>query len=168
MNRFFRISAVCLALIAGTALSGWSQSDAETAQTNASDYFSEYPGIYSGTYICAAGENGMTISFDRFEDIHAANWPPTAEIEARLWFYDVASNPGHPSGAFHLTGLYRNGELELEPGDWIQRPQQSWGAAGLSGEFKRDETGRMTFTGTPTGRGTSACERLTLYRLEGF
>ena len=132
------------------------------------DYFSEYPGVYSGSYVCANGENGMTISFDRIEDIHAASWPPTADVEARLWFYDIAGNPGHPSGAFALRGLYRNDMLEAEPTGWLREPVTRWGYAGIEGEFKLDTTGRMTFAGRPIGPGTSSCEPFTLFRLDGL
>ncbi|WP_027441336.1 hypothetical protein [Ponticaulis koreensis] len=165
MSKCLKSGAIIAFMIAAAAVSAQGQEQETPAPL---DYFSEYPGVYSGSYICASGENGMTISFDTIEDIHAANMPPSAGVEARLWFYDLASNPGHPSGAFTLSGIYRYDRLEAEPTGWLQEPETSWGSAGIEGEFKRDRTGRMTFSGRPTGRGTSACETFTLYRLEGL
>ena len=127
---------------------------------------SNFLGIYAGTYTCSRGENGITVSVDSIIDIHAAK-DDVAEISARLWFYDIASNPGHPTGAFNLAGIVNSGSTEMEPGEWISDEPSNWGAAGIKGEFLEFDGG-LYLTGKPTGPGTGACETFTLSKLSGL
>jgi len=123
-------------------------------------------GIYAGTYVCARGENGLTLSLDTFEAIPAAMFDVNA-VSARLWFYDTANNPDHPSGAFMLSGLAMSGQLDLEPGEWLSEVPENWGAAGISGRFVV-EGDEVYIEGKPSGPGTSACEPFRLKRLGGL
>ena len=123
-------------------------------------------GIYAGTYVCARGENGLTLSLDTFEAIQAAMFDVNA-VSARLWFYDTANNPGHPSGAFMLSGMVMSGGLDLEPGEWLSEVPENWGAAGIEGQFVV-EGDDIYLEGKPSGPGTSACEPFRLKRLSGL
>lgn len=126
-----------------------------------------YLGVYAGTYVCALGENGITVSLDRAEGITEAAVMGMYNTDARLWFYDTAGNAGHPSGAFNLSGMLRGITLKVSPTDWISDVPSNWGAAGISAEFL-EEDGDIYLEGRPTGAGTEACERFRLKRLQGF
>jgi len=126
-----------------------------------------YLGVYAGTYTCALGENGITVSFDRAEENTGAAVLGQYFADARLWFYDTAGNAGHPSGAFNLSGILRGITLKVSPTDWISDVPSNWGAAGISAEFLKED-GEVYLEGRPTGDGTEACERFRLKRLQNF
>lgn len=127
----------------------------------------KYAGVYAGSYVCANGENGITLSIDTAVDMIGGE-AGLAKVDGRLWFYDIMSNQGHPSGAFVVSGTVNAaGELNVTPGGWISEIPANWGAAGVSGRF--DLSGdQAALTGKPTGPGTSACEMFTLMRLDGL
>ena len=126
-----------------------------------------YLGVYAGTYTCALGENGITVSLDRAEENTGAAVLGQYFADARLWFYDTAGNAGHPSGAFNLSGILRGITLKVSPTEWISDVPRNWGAAGISAEFF-EEDGDVFLVGRPTGNGTEACEPFRLKRLQGF
>ncbi|MEM7492346.1 MAG: hypothetical protein AAF296_03130 [Pseudomonadota bacterium] len=125
-----------------------------------------YKGVYAGTYTCARGENGITVSVDRITHIEAAR-SGVAGISARLWFYDVSSNPGHPTGAFELNGILDLSKVDMIPGEWLSDIPENWGAAGVEGEFVKED-GDIYFVGEPSGPGTSACQTFKLKKLVGL
>ena len=160
MKTLGSISALAVCLAACTSVS----QTPESIQRISSQL--GYKGSYAGTYTCARGENGITVSVDRITDIGAAR-SGLAEVSARLWFYDISSNPAHPSGAFQLSGLLDLGKINMIPGEWLSDMPENWGAAGLEGEFVR-EGGEMYFVGEPSGPGTSACKTFKLKKLAGL
>ena len=128
----------------------------------------KYLGVYAGSYVCSKGENGITISLDTVVDLIGAKEPGTAKIDGRLWFYDVASNAGHPEGAFTLSGtIDEDGDIDLKPGDWLSDIPSGWGAAGVQGAIAEMD-GRAAMVAKPSGPGTDACEDFILNRLEGL
>lgn len=129
--------------------------------------FAKYAGVYAGSYVCANGENGLTVSFDTFADLIGMEGEKTAKVEGRLWFYDVMSNTSHPSGAFKLSGTITGDTIDLDPAGWISEEPANWGAAGIEGSFV-DLDVEMMLTGKPTGPGTGACQDFVLKRLEGL
>ena len=127
-----------------------------------------YAGVYAGSYVCSAGDNGLTVSLDSFADLEGADEAGLTTVEGRLWFYDLASNAAHPEGAFTLSGtIDGDGDIELSPGDWISEIPANWGAAGISGSIAEDG-GEAAWVGIPTGPGTEACETFVLKRLKGL
>ncbi|MEO1643302.1 MAG: hypothetical protein AAFR74_08200, partial [Pseudomonadota bacterium] len=90
-----------------------------------------------------------------------------AEVSARLWFYDVMSNPGHLSGAFSMNGLLDLGKVDLTPTEWLSEIPDNWGSAGIVGEFVTED-GEAYLKGKPSGPGTSACQTFTLKKLAGL
>ena len=72
-------------------------------------------GVWHGTYICAQGLTGLTLTISG----SAAD-----AIGAEFQFYAVAQNPGVPSGRFRMSGVFDGAAsvLVLEPGDWLERP----------------------------------------------
>lgn len=138
-----------------------------TAPQLSESQFAKYTGVYSGSYVCSLGENGITISIDTIVDLIGAEGGPTGKVDGRLWFYDVMSNPGHPSGAFKLSGTITDAGFDLEPVGWITIEPDNWGAAGIEGEFV-DLGAVMNLIGQPTGFGTAGCEGFALKRLEGL
>lgn len=137
----------------------------ETVSVKANDH--RFLGVYAGTYTCALGENGITVSLDRAEENTEAAVMGQYFADARLWFYDTAGNAGHPSGAFNLSGILRGITLKVSPTDWISDVPSNWGAAGISAEFF-EQDGEVFLVGRPTGDGTEACERFRLKRLQDF
>lgn len=149
------LTTIAALSLAACATSGTVMADDHTSA------FTEYEGVYAGTYICSRGENGITVSLDSFED---AEDGASASVEARLWFYDTTSNPNHPAGAFAMTGtISESGAIELTPGEWISEIPSNWGAAGIVGVMHTDE-----WTAEPTGPGTSECQYFRLSRLVGL
>lgn len=156
--------ALAVVLSAGCATTQGTQEAEAPAPVQSTQ--SQYLGLYAGTYICSRGENGITVAIDQLSDVNAAKMDVT-QVEARLWFYDTASNPDHPDGAFQLSGIINSGAIDMTPGDWISDTPNNWGAAGLKGEFRTNE-GQIYLHGKPSGPGTSACEKFKLKRLDGF
>lgn len=153
-------------LLAGCTLGAAENTPEPTLPSQAQSTQTEYLGIYAGTYVCSGGENGITVSIDELEDVNAAKMYVT-QAKARLWFYDTSGNPGHPAGAFHLSGLINSGSIDMTPGEWISDVPANWGAAGIKGQFQT-ENDQIYLHGKPSGPGTSACQDFKLKRLEDF
>ena len=153
-------------LLTGCTLGATENTPEPTEPSPAQSTQAAYMGVYAGTYVCSGGENGITVSIDELEDVNAAKMDVT-QAKARLWFYDTSGNPGHPTGAFHLSGLINSGSIDMTPGDWISDVPANWGAAGIKGQFQT-ENGQIYLHGKPSGPGTSACQDFKLKRLEDF
>lgn len=72
-------------------------------------------GEWVGTYTCAQGLTGLTLSI--------AEATPTG-AQAMFHFYADPRNPNVPSGCFAMDGNYEpaTGQLQLVGRDWLQRP----------------------------------------------
>ncbi len=118
----------------------------------------QFLGDWAGTYICSAGEQGITLSIDEAMQVEGAG--DTTSLSGVLNFYSTVANPDRPEGAFTITGSVvgdtETGVLELAPGDWLDEPE-NWGASGIEGIFLN---GRIE--GEPTASG---CHVLGLRKL---
>ncbi|MEM1087581.1 MAG: hypothetical protein AAGH90_07620 [Pseudomonadota bacterium] len=161
--RGFAIFALLGVMVCGCHAQGSDQAPLNGPALDASE-FNKFQGVYAGSYICAFGENGLTVSLDTFSDLVGLD-EKKARVDGRLWFYDVASNKGHPTGAFRLSGtIEESGMIEMTPGEWLSEIPDNWGAAGIGGQITGDATS-LKLTGRPTGPGTQACETFTIYAL---
>jgi len=131
-------------------------------------------GAYGGTFICALGEMGMTLSLDdvaqtaiesrepcRSASGKCNNLRKTRLIGGVLNFFPTTGNPNSPSGAFKVTGTVKRvtktmSKIDLEPGDWIEKPE-NFGSSGLTARIVDG-----TVYGEPTADG---CHALRMRRL---
>lgn len=107
-------------------------------------------GTWVGTYRCAQGLTGLTLTIDEAGPERA---------RATFLFYPERSNPAVPSGCFAMTGRYdaASRRLTLSGGRWIVRPR-GYVAVGLAGTVDAG-------AGVIAGRVTEA-EGCTSFRLE--
>ncbi|HWE19431.1 MAG TPA: hypothetical protein VG758_19965 [Hyphomicrobiaceae bacterium] len=72
-------------------------------------------GVWHGTYICAQGLTGLTLTI---------SGSAAEAVEAEFQFYAVAQNSGVPSGRFRMSGVFDGAAsvLVLEPREWLERP----------------------------------------------
>ncbi|MCO6418374.1 hypothetical protein JYK14_19710 [Siccirubricoccus sp. KC 17139] len=104
-------------------------------------------GAWSGTYRCAQGLTGVTLTVTQAQ-------PETAE--ALFPFYADPRNPGVPTGCFLLQGRYdpASGRLSLRGGPWLLRPP---GYVVVDFLAQVDPTGRG-FSGRVAGPGCSSVQ----------
>lgn len=131
-----------LALFAGPAIHAAAQSSPQSRSVL---------GPWVGTYVCAQGLTGLTLSITEAT--------PT-QARALFHFYADPRNPRVPTGCFTMTGNYEpsTGRLQLKGGDWLLRPA---GYRVVSFDGHVDAAGRR-FTGKVGG--ASACKRFDLAR----
>lgn len=108
-------------------------------------------GPWVGTYVCAQGLTGLTLS--------VTEATPT-QARALFHFYADPRNPRVPTGCFTMTGTYdpASGRLQLKGKDWLLRPG-GYGVVHLDGHV--DAAG-ASFTGKVSGR--PSCKQLVLAR----
>ena len=119
-------------------------------------------GTYGGTFLCALGEMGMTLSlklggavaYNDYPGMHCktGSGPCNDALNARLkkmrkvdgviTFFPTVGNPQAPKGAFRTSGVveYRSKvstRLLLDPGDWIRKPD-NFGHSGLEAMIIED------------------------------
>lgn len=75
-------------------------------------------GKWKGTYACAQGLSGLTLTIKPGKTVDTAMHTLTATFA----FYPVAANPGAPSGSYSMKGYYFPGGISLEPSQWISQP----------------------------------------------
>ena len=108
-------------------------------------------GPWVGTYVCAQGLTGLTLSI--------AEATPT-QARALFHFYADPRNPRVPTGGFTMTGTYdpASGRLQLKGGDWLLKPG-GYRVVHFDGHV--DAEGRR-FTGQVSG--APACKQFDLAR----
>ncbi len=122
-------------------------------------------GQYAGTFLCGAGEMGMTLSI---RDIGGTINPDgkSADTNKRLIdgvlnFFPTVGNPNAPHGAFEVDGtaeIYNYfTKVKLNPSKWLDK-SENFGGSGLEGMISK--TGH--FSGTPT---VSGCHTLNMTKL---
>lgn len=104
-------------------------------------------GEWTGTYVCAQGLTGLTLTI--------ADATPTS-ARALFHFYADPRNPRVPTGCFTMSGAYdpETGRLQLKGEDWLRRPG-GYVLVNFDGEI--DAEGRH-FTGVVTRRGCGTFE----------
>ncbi|MEL1263624.1 OmpA family protein [Pseudoxanthomonas putridarboris] len=109
-------------------------------------------GEWVGTYVCAQGLTGLTLSI--------AEATPT-QARALFHFYADPRNPKVPTGCFTMTGDYdpATGRLRLKGGDWLLHPS---GYRVVSFDGLVDAEGRR-FSGK-VGGGGGGCKDFDLGR----
>jgi hypothetical protein len=75
-------------------------------------------GKWKGTYACAQGLSGLTLTIKPGKTVDTTMHTLTATFA----FYPIAANPGVPSGSYSMTGYYFPGGIDLQPGQWISQP----------------------------------------------
>lgn len=108
-RRIGAFAAVALALaLAGPMVAAGPDAGAEPAPGTVL-------GEWVGTYVCAQGLTGLTLSI--------AQATPTS-AQALFHFYADPRNPKVPTGCFTMDGSYdpASGRLQLRGGDWLLRP----------------------------------------------
>lgn len=108
-------------------------------------------GPWVGTYVCAQGLTGLTLSI--------TDATPT-NARALFHFYADPRNPRVPTGCFSMTGTYDpgSGRLQLKGKDWLLRPG-GYRVVHFDGQV--DAEGRR-FSGTVSG--APACKQFDLGR----
>lgn len=71
--------------------------------------------VWEGTYDCAQGETGLTLSLDPAADGTAS---------ALFHFYEAPGNPGVPEGCFTMSGTLdrATGAFDFQAGRWLLQP----------------------------------------------
>lgn len=91
---------------------------------------SDIAGVWEGRYTCAQGVTGLTLTIEGRSE----------NLTATFTFSSVPENPGVPTGEFTMTGELRcDGTVELEPGEWVERPNSSWSVVRLRGTYDSSE-----------------------------
>lgn len=123
---------------------------AQSTSTSTSDPRSVV-GPWVGTYVCAQGLTGLTLSI--------AEATPT-QARALFHFYADPRNPRVPTGCFTMSGQYdpASGRLQLKGGDWLLKPG-GYRVVHFDGHV--DAEGRR-FTGKVSG--APACKQFDLAR----
>jgi hypothetical protein len=75
-------------------------------------------GKWKGTYACAQGLSGLTLTIKPGKTVDTTMHTLTATFA----FYPVKGNPRAPSGSYSMKGYYFPGGIDLEPGRWISKP----------------------------------------------
>jgi hypothetical protein len=75
-------------------------------------------GKWKGTYACAQGLSGLTLTIKPGKTVETTMHTLTATFA----FYPIAANPGAPSSSYSMTGYYFPGGIDLQPGQWISQP----------------------------------------------
>lgn len=125
----------------------------------------DFSGTYAGSYTCVDGEHGFYLDLmvtDESDDGWAVDgtlgfFPTLAGMEGRA---------GMVAGSFDVSGTVtkvdEDGDMviELQPGDWLVKPD-SYGAAALAGVVTTSETGAWQIIGKPVVPGVpEACDAL--------
>jgi len=102
----------------------------------------EMLGRWQGTYKCNQGWTGVDLVIE--EDTQVADalegGPDAKRLKASFAFYEIARNPGVPSGRFTMRGWFSpgKGELSLVQERWIDRPV-GYVMVDLHGDFDAEE-----------------------------
>lgn len=109
-------------------------------------------GPWVGTYVCAQGLTGLTLSITEATPTRAS---------ALFHFYADPRNPRVPTGCFTMTGAYdpASGHLKLKGNDWLLKPG-GYRVVHFDGHV--DAEGR-SFTGKVSGG--SSCKQFDLGRM---
>lgn len=100
-------------------------------------------GRWVGTYACAQGLTGLTLSL-----LNAIN----GSVDGIFNLYAVPSNPNVPSGSFRMQGTYdASGNVTLRATDWINQPS-GYSTVDLNGVISEDFT---TYSGNVLTNGCS-------------
>jgi outer membrane protein OmpA-like peptidoglycan-associated protein len=135
-----RPAVLALGMLAGAALVPPAAADSRTVL-----------GEWVGTYTCAQGLTGLTLTLSE---------ATPGSAQALFHFYADPGNPGVPTGCFTLDGGYEpaSGRLTLKGGRWLLRPA---GYHVVSFEGRVDAEGRH-FEGVV--KGPSGCTSFALAR----
>lgn len=152
------------ALAALVAVSAVLASGAASAQSIPADA-SQLLGLYAGSYLCADGEHGIALSLDAVAPADGGGVAATG----RLGIFPVLAGRDGSSaavaGSFAVSGtIAASGEVTLNPGDWLVRPE-GYGAAVLTGTFSQRGDGLWQIVGRPVVPGNdSYCSDLVATR----
>lgn len=110
-------------------------------------------GNWQGSYICAQGKTGLTLTIDRQEG---------ATFSGVFQFYPVRENITVPEGCFTVSGRIRSGgAVDIIGSKWIKRPD-GFITVDLHGRIAPGGTGMSGTVATP-GHG-NLCSRFDLTR----
>ncbi len=150
--------SVALGFAAATA------AGAETLPT-----LNDLPETYAGTFLCGAGEMGMTMQLRDIGPLPRDCDPncedPAIKHAAKgvIRFFPTIVNPDAPAGAFTIEGTVNYTRsarrtvalLEMEPVDWIEQPD-GFGASGLEYQLLFSDGVVTGGYGRPTADGCFA------------
>jgi len=83
-------------------------------------------GVWRGSYICAQGETGVEVSFDRLGD--------DGTVTGSFRFFNLPNRNNAASGEYTLVGRLDGQELTLTPGTWLQQAP-GYSAVGFNATF---------------------------------
>lgn len=166
-----KAAAGAIAVLAGSSALG---SNAANSSTTDDSPIAAIGGNYAGTFICALGEMGMSLSITdagpapddalpgscktgagQCNTARAERLASLRSIDGVLNFFPTAGNPDTPAGAFTVSGLAETAgsptyKIELSPEDWIDRPL-GFGSSAMEATIEDGEV-----TGKPTAPGCTA------------
>jgi hypothetical protein len=121
-------------------------------------------GRWRGTYLCNQGWTGVDLEIEADTERESVQGPaePGRYLRATFSFYQLARNPGVPSGRFTMRGSFshQDGRLQLQQERWLERPPH-YVMVDLSGALDPE-------TGVVTGRIDGYnCGEFELRRAEG-
>lgn len=152
-SRLVLLAAVALLVVAAVAvavvvLTGDDTEDEATEDTGSDDSEADtddtddageptggeaVAGTWVGTYTCPQGDTGLELTIEDDGD---------DEVIATFAFSPLSSNPDVEPGAFTMTGTFDDGELELEPDEWIDQPE-GYAMIGLESRALDVESGEV-------------------------
>ncbi len=125
-----------------------------TASRQPAGNASAISGEWIGTYHCAQGKTGMTLTMSEDDG---------GVVTATFDFYADASNPDVPSGSFAMKGVFAGRQLRLLPDHWIDRPDD-YLMLGLRARVEGDA--QQTIVGTVTNADGSDSDSCTTFNVE--
>ncbi|MXO89709.1 hypothetical protein [Pontixanthobacter aquaemixtae] len=176
------LAVTALALCSTMGLSAIGTAAAQDAASTAASSAAEVEGHYAGTFVCGFGEVGMTLTvrdagpakWDALpgscksgagpcNDARAARLATLRSVDGVLNFFPTATNPDAKAGSFKVSGLVETAnapayQIELNPGEWIEKPER-FGASAMEATIFDGE-----MVGKPTAPG---CYTLRLRKLSG-
>lgn len=183
--RSLKAATLTVGILTGCCAIGVALTSSVNAQDSVSveqSPVAEIVGHYAGTFICGFGEVGMTLTlndagpapFDALpgscktgagpcNDARASRLASLRSISGVLNFFPTAANPDATAGAFKVSGLAETSrapayQIELKPGEWIDKPER-FGASAMEATILDGD-----MVGKPTAPG---CYSLKLRKLRG-
>lgn len=107
---------------------------------SACSLISPVTGLWEGTYSCAQGVTGLTLTLVELDN---------GSINGVFNFYPVTQNPSASAGTFTVNATLNDNRLVVRPGNWVQQPS-GYVMVGLDGTVSGN-----SYVGSVDGPGCS-------------
>ncbi len=108
-------------------------------------------GNWTGSYVCAQGETGVTLSLDAATGL---------SFNGSFSFFALPQNPGVPSGSFAIAGTFdpQSRRIAIEAVRWIEQPP-GYIMVGMTGTVSADLTSIVGNLTHPSCAGLSVSRK---------